>query len=176
MRRVLQTRSGSRHACTTIVEPEIAIGQLMDVDAFDLSSSDSLDNVTPAANFDIYDGNDDDAVAEPRHNDVDDDDDDNNDAAVAEPRNEFQIYDDDDMDAPLPLPQDLDQFDLDMGVDAGEEPAPHEAQLEALGGASDGEAGLREAWNKMSSSAHGELLRSALSSLSSNYVLQRGGV
>ena len=27
----------------------------MDVDAFDLSSSDSLDNVTPAANFDIYD-------------------------------------------------------------------------------------------------------------------------
>ena len=146
----------------------------MDVDAFDLSSSDSLDNVTPAANFDIYDVNDDDAVAEPRHND---DDDDNNDAAVAEPRNEFQIYDDDDdMDTPLPLPQDLDQFDLDMGADAGEEPAPHEAQLEALGGASDGEAGLREAWYKMSSSAHGELLRSALSSLSSNYVLQRGGV
>ena len=70
----------------------------MDVDAFDLSSSDSLDNVTPAANFDIYDVNDDDAVAEPRHND---DDDDNNDAAVAEPRNEFQIYDDD-MDAPPP--------------------------------------------------------------------------
>ena len=105
-------------------------------------------------------------MAEPRHDD---------DAAVAEPRHEFDIYGDD-MDAPPPLPQDLDQFDLDMGADAGEEPAPHEAQLEALGGASDGEAGLREAWCRMSSSAHGELLRSALSSLSSNYVLQRGGV
>jgi len=65
---------------------------------------------------------------------------------------------------------------LTWGLHAGEEPAPHEAQLEALGGASDGEAGLREAWYNMSSSAHGELLRSALSSLSSNYVLQRGGV
>jgi hypothetical protein len=176
MRRFLQTRSGSRHrhACTPIVEPWLAIGQLMDVDAFDLSSSDSLDNVTPAANFDIYD-DDDDAVAEPRHDDDDDDDDDNNDAAVAEPRHEFHIYDDD-MDAPPPLPQDLDQFDLDMGADAGEEPAPHEAQLEALGGASVGEAGLCEAWHKMPSSAHGELLRSALNSMSSNYVLQRGGV